>query len=253
MKKCLIVIAAVALISGSCRSGAGKHPKVPAEIVASENTEADLGTVYESDGLARTVLVVRNEFSDTLVPVAAYTACRCTEASVDALPVAPGDDLRISVVYNPAYRSGIFMEEVRVRFLNSRKVMSLVVKGEVIPCVHPVSEDHPYDYGGGLHLSHEVLHYGKLHAGESRDIFVRYASDSRKGMALDFVPDTGLDGYVAAREGIALPPEGRDTLHFRFRMPGGMHDGDTLMLPIHVAVNGKVLDKALMVKAIAVQ
>lgn len=249
MRNCMIMIAAAALLCGSCRSGAGSRPGVPAEIVTSENTEADLGTVYEADGLARTVLVVRNVSSDTLVPVAAYTACRCAEASVEVAPVAPGEDLRVSVTYNPAYRNGIFMEEIQVRFLGSGKIMSLVLKGEVVPCVHPVSEDHPYDYGRGLHLSHETLHFGNLAAGESRMIYVRIANDTDKESEVSF--GNPQPSVLSFRPAKILGAECRDTLRFRFTMPAGIPAGDTLRLSLPVSVNGHLLSKPLCVKAIS--
>ncbi len=72
------------------------------EIVTSENTEADLGTIYEEEGLARTVLVVRNNSADTLFPVAAYSHCRCAAATVSPLPVAPGGLTSHSII--PALR-----------------------------------------------------------------------------------------------------------------------------------------------------
>ncbi len=86
------------------------------EIVTSENTEADLGTIYEEEGLARTVLVVRNNSADTLFPVAAYSHCRCAAATVSPLPVAPGEDVRIDVTFdNPrpetlAYRQKMTLD-----------------------------------------------------------------------------------------------------------------------------------------------
>ena len=66
--------------------------------MTSENTEADLGTIYEEEGLARTVLVVRNNSADTL------------------FPVAPGEDVRIDVTFdNPrpetlAYRQKMTLD-----------------------------------------------------------------------------------------------------------------------------------------------
>lgn len=245
----MVLIAAAALLCGSCRSGAGSCPGVPAEIVTSENTEADLGTVYEADGLARTVLVVQNVSSDTLLPVAAYTSCRCAEASVEAAPVAPGDDVRVSVTYNPAYRNGIFMEEIQVRFLDSRKLLSLVLKGEVVPCAHPVSEDHPYDYGRGLYMSHETLHFGNLLAGEGRMIYVRIANDTDKEKEVSF--GNPSPAALSFRPVKILGAECRDTVQFRFTMPAGVSPGDTVRMSVPVSVNGKTLLKSLGIKAIS--
>ncbi len=248
MKRIKFVFVALLIL---CSCGDGRHSALPAEIRTTENTEADFGTIYEADGVVQTVLLVRNETADTLLPVAAHTSCRCTEASAESIKVAPGEDVRITVAYNPAYRSGIFMEEIQLAFLNTRKYMSLVIKGEIVPCEYPVSEDHPYDYGRGLHLSHEVLHYGRLRSGQSRDIYIRYIIDCSRTMFLVSVRDFIRECYVAALRVIVRPAKGRDTLHFRFTMPSGLEESDTLIFPLHISMNGKTLDKSLNVKAIA--
>lgn len=254
MKKIRIVLpfAVICLVVGSCmcsHSSEGKRGSVPEEIVTSENTEADLGTIYEEDGLARTVLVVRNNSADTLFPVAAYSHCRCAAATVSPLPVAPGEDVMVDVTYNPAYRSGIFMEEVQVRFNGRRDVMSLVVKGEVIPCVHPVTDDHPYNFGSGLYMSHETLHFGNSRCGESHMIYVRLANDTDRKMTVTF--DNPLPETLAYRQKVTLDAHGRDTLHFRFTMPAGLSSGDTLRFALRPSVNGAPVGKDLNVKAIS--
>ncbi len=250
-RNCLAIVAAAILLCCSCGSGAGHRPGVPAEIVTDENTEADLGLVYESDGLAKTVLVVRNASYDTLMPVGAYSRCRCAEASVDAVPVAPGEDIRVSVVYNPAYRKGVFMEEVQVKFLGTKRIMSLIVKGEVVPCEHPVSDDYPYDYGSGLHMSHETLHFGNLKAGESRMIYIRYANESGVPAGLSFEVQGEIPGRLSFRPSVSIGAGARDTLHFRFTMPGGIAPSDTLRFSLQPCINGKPLGKKLNVKAIS--
>ncbi|MCM1177345.1 MAG: DUF1573 domain-containing protein [Bacteroidales bacterium] len=243
-------VAAVALLAllSSCHNG-GNAGAVK-DIVTSENTEADLGTIREKDGPVHANLLVANTSSDTLMPLAVYTRCQCMSASVEREAVAPGETLKVEVTYNPAYRKGIFMEEVSVKMLG-RSSMSLIVKGEVEPMEHPVEEDHPYDFGAGLHLSHEVLHYGKMQPGDSRTIYIRYANGGRKDMDVEFRPEAGHDGEIRVRERSVLPAGGRDTLHFRFTMPGGLQPGDTLKIPVKPYVNGKPSGKVLIVKAIS--
>lgn len=256
MKKIRIVLpfAVMCLVVSSCMcspSSEERRSSLPEEIVTSENTEADFGTIYEEDGLARTVLVVRNNSADTLFPAAAYSHCRCAAATVNHLPVPPGKDVRVEVTYNPAYRSGIFMEEVQVRFEDRRDVMSLVIKGEVIPCVHPVTDDHPYSFGSGLYMSHETLHFGKAQDGENRMIYVRLANDTDRQITVSF--DSPRPGILACRQNVTLDAHGRDTLHFRFTMPADLSPGDTLRFALRPAVNGKPVGKDLNVKAISAE
>lgn len=221
------------------------------EIRTTENTEADLGRMKEKDGPVQAVLTVRNETADTLHPAMAYTRCGCLTAEVDRAPVPPGGDVRVRVEYNPSYRKGIIMEEVGVRFQDRRPMMSLIVKGEVLPMKHPVEDDYPYDFGGGLHLSHEVLHYGKMEAGDTGDIFIRVANERKRPVTVSFTPEAALRNHMSFRGDLSLPKEGRDTLHFKFKMPEGLSPGDTLWFSMVPSVDGKALDKPLRVKSIA--
>lgn len=252
MRKSLRIFLAVAALAGGVAACSdGPRSAAPREIVTTENTEADLGRMKEKDGPVQAVLVVRNQAPDTLWPAMAYTRCGCLTATVDRMPVPPGGDVRVHVEYNPSYKKGIVMEEVGVSFRDRRQMMSLVVKGEVVPMTHPVEEDHPYDFGGGLHLSHEVLHYGKMQAGQSGDIFIRVANDRKRRAKISFQPEAALGDRLSFREGLQLAAQGRDTLHFRFTMPGGIPAGDTVRFAVFPAVNGKKLDKPLVIKAIS--
>lgn len=244
--KRLVFLALCAALAGSCGNGANNGVR---EILTTENTEADLGVIREADGTVQVTLVVPNASADTLYPSAAYTHCRCVFAEVDRTPVPPGGQVRVGVEYNPAYRKGIFMEEIYVKML-SEGDLSLIIKGEIVPMAHPLEEDHPYDFGDGLLLSHEVLSYGRLAPGTSKDMFIRYANGSGQKMRLDFLADPALAGALDSRAGLALPPEGRDTLHFRFTMPESLAAGDTLKLPVRLSVNGKMLEKSLLVRAV---
>lgn len=220
------------------------------EIRSADNLEADLGVIREADGPVTFRLVVRNEMADTLYPLQYYTHCGCTKVELDRTPVAPGADQRLTVTYDPAYRPGRFMEEILVNYNDGKTVKSLIFKGEVIGMHHPVEEDHPYDFGAGLHLSHEVLHYGRHAAGETGDIFFRYANGTDAPMDLDLQVDPAFAGAVRLRTPLHLEPQGRDTLHVRFTMPEGIAPGDTLWIPVRLDVNGKRAGKELNIKAI---
>lgn len=238
-------LAAVLVSAVSCRENNGIR-----DIVTSENTEADLGVIKEKDGPCRVNLLVKNTASDTLVPVTALTRCSCVIASVDGTPVAPGETLKVAVTYNPSYVSGIFMEEIGIRCLGKSGILSLIIKGEVLPMRHDVGEDHPYDYGNGLHMSHEVLHYGKLAPGEKGRMFVRCANSRNRRMALSFEVPAAYANSLSFKEKHTLERHGKDTVWFSFTMPETVRAGDTLTFPARPVANGKYTDRILTVKAI---
>lgn len=239
-------IAVVLMSAVSCRNSGNIR-----NIVTSENTEADFGVIKEKDGPSQANLLIPNTTSDTLLPVTALTRCSCVIASIEETPVAPGETLKVAVTYNPSYRSGIFMEEIGIRCLGRSGLISLIIKGEVIPMRHGVEEDHPYDYGRGLHMSHEVLHYGKLAPGEKGKIFVRCANSRSRGMNLSFeIPDS-CRSYLSFKGEHHLGGHGRDTVWFSLTMPESVRPGDTLTFSARPAANGKYTDKTLDIKAIA--
>lgn len=220
------------------------------EIPTSENEEADLGTINEADGLAQVKLIVKNTTGDTLRPLKTYSHCSCVQADVSLKPVAPGENLVVDVAYNPAYRSGVFMEEVQVYYNDPHHVLGLIIKGVVNPMEHPIEEDYPYDFGSGLHLSHEALHFGVSKPLERKEMFIRLVNDSNKQMNLELVPDPSIAGNFRPRS-ISLAEGARDTLHLDFIMPEGYAPKDTLISSVDVLLDGKKLDKQLIVKAIA--
>lgn len=236
--------AAVLSAAVSCHNGDRK------EIPVSENTEADFGVIKEKDGPVSNCLLFTNSYPDTLLPVTALTRCSCVIADVEKTPVAPGETLRLNVTYNPAYKSGIFMEEVGVRCLGRKGILSFIIKGEVVPMAHDVSEDHPYDFGKGLHISHEVLHYGKLSPGEQAGMFIRCANAGRKRMKLGFEIPEDYRKELSFKDEHYLGKNGRDTIWFRFTMPPAAHAGDTVSFQAKVLVNGREADRPLTVKAV---
>lgn len=240
-------IFAVLLLTAACTPKSGIRT-----IRTTENTEADLGVIQEKDGPVTVRLVVRNELADTLHPVQVYTPCGCTAAETDRRSIAPGADEIIEVTYNPAYRPGIFMEEIQVYYADSPvRMRSLLIKGEVIGYNHPIEEDRPYAFGQGLYLSHEVLHYGKLAPGQTDDMFIRHGNGNKKAADIRFDIPPEYASSIGLRQPGVMEADGRDTLHVRFTMPEGPAPGDTLLIPLQPLVNGKKTDKILYIKAIA--
>lgn len=237
---------AFVLAVSCCRRGT-----VTGDLLADENTEADFGVIKEKDGVAGHNLLYVNSTGDTLRPVEALTRCSCVTAHVSRDPVAPGDTLKLSVVYNPSYRKGIFMEEIGVRCLDRKGILSFIIKGEIIPMEHPVEEDYPYDFGNGIHLSHEVLHFGKLLPGERGRMFIRIANTRKHAAVLSFSVPGQFSPALSFRNGISMDADGRDTLWFTFTMPDCLEQGDTVTFPLTIGLDGRMIEKRLLVKAIA--
>lgn len=243
----MILLAFALILAASCC----RSRTVSADLLANEDTEADFGVIMEKDGVAERNLLYVNSTGDTLRPVSTLTRCSCVTAYVDRDPVAPGDTLKLSVGYNPSYRKGIFMEEIGVKCLDRKGILSFVIKGEIIPMEHPVEEDYPYDFGEGIHLSHEVLHFGKLLPGENGRMFIRMASTGKRAAELTFSAPEQFRTALSFRGETTMDAGGRDTLWFTFTMPDGVSQGDTLTFPLTLGLDGRMIEKRLLVKAIA--
>lgn len=241
MRKYLI-LAALVIAVAACRQGGAK---APAEIIADEGIDADFGLIPEQDGPRQIMLLIPNNSADTLYPVDFYTRCLCTEVHLDRRAVAPGAMQKVQVIYNPAYRGGVFMEEIQL-FYAGGMMKSIVFKGEVIPCEHPVEENYPYDYGDGLHMTHSALHFGLLKAGERGDIFLRYTTEQKSTLTFEAI------GPYAANLSFRNPDSGHesDSLHFRFTMPEGLAPSDTLIFKVQPYLDGKPTKEQLTIKAI---
>ena len=210
--------------------------------------EADLGKIKEIDGPVTVRLVMKNDYPDTLYPVQLYTPCGCTEAHFERKPIAPGEDEAIEVTYNPAYRPGLMMEEIQVRYRNSPvKVRSYVIKGEVIGYNHPIEEDRPYAYGEGLYMSHKVLNFGRLSPGQTGDVFFRHGNGNTRKADITFdIPD-GWQPYLRMRQPGRMKADQRDTIHVKFTMPELL---DSVSFTVQPRVNGEPTQTQLTILAV---
>lgn len=209
--------------------------------------EADLGKIREIDGPVTVRLVVRNDFADTLYPARVHAPCGCTEGRFDPAPVAPGEDQTIEVTYNPAYRPGPMMEQIQVYYDHSPVQMrTFVIKGEVTGYNHPIEEDRPYNFGGGLYMSHMLLHYGVRQPGETADFFFRYGNGNTHKSTLTFDVPEEWKPYLGLRSPGRMKADQRDTLHVGFTMPAGVDSVDFTVQPL---MDGRPTEQVLTVRA----
>ena len=200
--------------------------------ILSEVGETDLGVIKEKDGVRNFHLVALNDSRDTLYPVRTYTRCSCVSVRHALRPVAPGEMESVELRINPAYRGGLFMEEIQVYYSNQDVPMrSFVIKGEIRPCKHPIEEDRPYDMGGGLYMSHKNLPFGQMAPGQTKEMFFRYGNGGRKKAEIGFTVPPEWCPYLKIRQPGVLAPDRRDTLHVSFTMPDSVDSVEFAIVP----------------------
>lgn len=206
----------------------------------------DFGTIHEKDGKAVRDFAFRNDGPDTLTVCDITTGCRCIIGEPDFRKVAPGETGTVRLIFDPAYRSGPFEYAVSVWYMNRQARQVVMVKGDVVPMVHPIEEDHPYNMGEGLFTSHKVLPLGTVRPGESKSMFFRYGNGTDKPMDLRFEIEGCCSSYIDMERHLTLAPDERGKLYVTVTMPEG-YSGKHINR-IWPVVNGTRLETPMLIK-----
>lgn len=206
----------------------------------------DFGVLYEKDGKAVRQFAFRNDRRDTVVICDMTTACRCITGEPSFAKVAPGETGNVRLTFDPAYRSGPFEYSVTLWYMGRKLHQTVKVKGTVVPMVHPIEEDHPYNWGGGLFTSHKVLLFGKLKPGESGRIFFRYGNGTDKEMDLRFEVEGCCVHAIEMERHLVLAPDYRGKLYVTLTMPEGFKGSH--INRIWLVVNGVRLPEPILVR-----
>lgn len=181
----------------------------------------DFGTVQEQDGVISFGFRFTNRSDRPVVVTQVLTSCQCIRAQYPKEPVLPGAEGVVTVGYDPAHRPGTFSKEIRILFDGGQTMHRIWIRGEVIPCRHPVAEDHPYDLGCGLRTNLRVLLLGGIPAGGEGGILFRYGNASQQTMRLRFRVEGPTCGALAIPDTAVLAPEDRREVRLRYRVPEG--------------------------------
>lgn len=206
----------------------------------------DFGTIHEKDGKAVRDFAFRNDGPDTLTVCDITTGCRCIIGEPDFRKVAPGETGTVRLIFDPAYRSGPFEYAVSVWYMNRQERQVVMVKGDVVPMVHPIEEDHPYNMGEGLFTSHKVLPLGTIRPGESKSMFFRYGNGTDMTMDLRFEIEGCCSAYIDMERHLTLAPDERGKMYVTVTMPEG-YSGKHINR-IWPVVNGTRLETPMLVK-----
>ena len=176
----------------------------------------DFGTIQEKNGPVTHTFLLTNTSTKSIVISDVKAWCSCTSATFTKTPVAPGRQARVVATFNPSYRPGKFSKELVVLLNGGESYVRLWVKGTVVPMQHPVTEDHPYHYGEGLYMSHRVLPFRALKAGEQQTFQLRIANDTDRPMNIEFrrQPDNRL---LQMPRQLTLKPRERRTVDVSYK------------------------------------
>lgn len=214
----------------------------PSKTFVSDQRIHDFGKILEKNGKVTHTFTFTNK-GNTSVTIENVTAwCGCTTYKYTRTPIKPGKTGTVDITFNPNYRPGFFSKEVVVLTNGGKEYTRVWVKGNVIPYLHPVTEDYPYALGQGLYTGLKILAYSSIKKGESQSISLRYANDTNKPMTLTFVTEPHNENLVFINPG-KIAAKARLKMLFTYTAPAEY--SYNRYIKIYPVVNGKKLSQPL--------
>lgn len=208
----------------------------------------DFGTVEEKSGKISHTFTFTNTGDSSLTLLDAATSCRCVSASFSREPVEPGGSGTVIVTFDPAYRKGDFAYSIRITHSGSPSPVRLQITGNVIPALHPIEEDRPYDLGDGVRSNLKVFLFGGIRQGESKSILFRYGNGTTAPMSVRLNKKGDCPGALSLRDTVMLKADERREEHVSFTMPEGQYGlQEITVIP---SINGRDAGTPIKVTAV---
>jgi hypothetical protein len=210
--------------------------------VSFEERVHDFGTILEKNGKVSHTFTFKNNGTTPVTINDIHSTCGCVGNIVSKEPVRPGATGKVTITFNPDYKSGFFSKEIIVYSNDGKEFNRIWVQGSVKPAEHPITDEYPYSFGRGLYLRLKVMALGYLKPGESREVELHYANSTNKPMALRFLVDGNHPGLTFTNPGTLLARQ-RGIVKFSYRMPA--NSNEDLLIRIHPYVDNKRLSETL--------
>jgi hypothetical protein len=180
-------------------------------------TEYDFKTIYEANGMVSYEFEYTNTGKVPLILQNVHASCGCTTPEWTKEPIVPGQQGRIRVNYEPKNRPGPFTKTITVTSNAEPSVITLTIKGSVIPIQ---TSQHVQTFGykytiGDLKLQTVYASFGDVIMGQDDTLSIDVANISTdKGLRLGFlrVPDYLTVKFVPD----SLPPNETGRIFFTF-------------------------------------
>ena len=111
-------------------------------------TQHDFGTFKEEAGRQTHDFIVTNTGKQPLVIQNIVASCGCTTPEWTKSPIAPGGTGKVTAIYDPKDRPGVFSKTLSVYTNTKPEVTVLTIKGEVTPREKTVEELFTFPVGG---------------------------------------------------------------------------------------------------------
>jgi hypothetical protein len=239
MKKIAFFFLVVIIFSSSLNA------QTPSTGITFEERVHNFGTINEAKGKVSHTFVFQNEGKIPVTISDVQSGCGCIGKVVTNATVKPGDKGKVTISFDPAYKSGFFSKEVVVLSNNGQNYNRIWVEGTIKPAEHPIKEDYPYDFGDGLYLRLKVMAFGYLKPGETKEMELHYANSTNKEMVLSFMVKDNQQGLKFTNP-VKIAAKAKGVIKFSYTMPSSaVNDVSFTLYPY---VNKKKLKETLEVK-----
>jgi len=205
-------------------------------VITFTEKELNLGTVRESEGIITRDFQFSNTGKIPLIINDVKASCGCTVAEWPKEPVLPGRNGAIRVSFDPKKQNGSFSKNIQVSRNAVDPVVSLVLRGVVIPA-DVVEEVYKYAVGD-IRLQTIYAAFGEIYKGQSSSYSIKVFNGSRdKPAVLSFLR---IPPHLAVRfVPEVIDPQQEGTIEVAYKTEG-MKDWDFVVDRLDLLVNGQV-------------
>jgi hypothetical protein len=207
----------------------------------------NFGTIKEQNGKVSHTFVFENKGKTPVVIDDIHSSCGCIGKVVSNDPVKPGAKGKVTITFDPGYKSGFFSKEIVVLSNKLQQYNRIWVEGVIVPMDHPVEESYPYNFGNGLYLRLKVMAFGYLKPGETKQMELHYANSTGQEMNLSFIANGHKEGLRFTNPG-KIPPKARGVIKISYTLPAVA--GEEKLLRLHPYVNNKKLRETLDIRVL---
>lgn len=227
--------------------GANVVSQTPSEVIQFEERVYNFGAIQEKNGKVSHTFVFRNKGNTSVTIDDIHSACGCIGKVVAPGPIKPGAKGKVTITFDPGYKSGFFSKEIVVLSNNRQSFNRIWVEGTIQPMEHPVEEDYPYYFGNGLYLRLKVMAFGYLKPGETKTMELHYANSTDKEMMVQFAPAGNKEGISFVNPGKIKAKE-KGIVRVSYTMPA--IKSSEILLRLNAFVNGVKLNETLDIRVL---
>lgn len=235
----LLLVASFSLLGHAqhARNNAASQPH-QIKTVVTDRQVYDFGIIKEREGKADCVITLTNKGKKAVAISDVRTFCGCAAPSYSREPVQPGAKTSIIITYNPENRSGRFSKDVYIILNDGHSYVQTKIIGNVVPFLHPVTEEYPYAFGNGLYMSNKVLPFAYQGKNIRQTTKLRIANDTRQPMEIVIMKRPN-NKVLRVPAKITLKPLERTTVDCSYAYPKQYSRDRVVWLDIKV--NGKAV------------